>query len=110
MEQLEREASAAKKKDGDLYQRKNKLIPKFQEMKKTIVKAIHDMKQLHPNIGSIIGDDMGSPFDSPLNAPVLNLSDSENEHSVTDPSSPYDPESVKMFESFRYEIPRNTSY
>jgi len=33
--QLEREASAAKKKDGDLYQRKNKLIPKFQDMKKS---------------------------------------------------------------------------
>jgi len=38
--QLEKEASAAKKKDGDLYQRKNKLIPKFQEMKKIINKAV----------------------------------------------------------------------
>jgi hypothetical protein len=34
--QLERDAAAAKKKDGDLYQRKNKLIPKFQEMKKLV--------------------------------------------------------------------------
>eukprot|EP01114_Cavostelium_apophysatum_P010591 TRINITY_DN244_c0_g1_i1.p1 TRINITY_DN244_c0_g1~~TRINITY_DN244_c0_g1_i1.p1 ORF type:complete len:511 (+),score=74.07 TRINITY_DN244_c0_g1_i1:292-1824(+) len=36
---LEKEASVAKKKDGDLYQRKNKLIPKFQEMKKIINRA-----------------------------------------------------------------------
>jgi hypothetical protein len=40
LSQLEREASAAKKKDGDLYQRKNKLIPKFQEMRKIIFKAV----------------------------------------------------------------------
>lgn len=38
--QLEQEAAAAKKKDGDLYQRKNKLIPKFQEMKKQITMAM----------------------------------------------------------------------
>jgi len=38
--QLERDAAAAKKKDGDLYQRKNKLIPKFQEMKKQAIKAL----------------------------------------------------------------------
>lgn len=38
--QLERDAAVAKKKDGDLYQRKNKLIPKFQEMKKLINKAL----------------------------------------------------------------------
>lgn len=30
----------AKKKDGDLYQRKNKLIPKFQEMKRIATKAL----------------------------------------------------------------------
>jgi len=40
LSQLEKEASAAKKKDGDLYQRKNKLIPKFQEMRKIIFKAV----------------------------------------------------------------------
>jgi len=39
LSQLERDAAAAKKKDGDLYQRKNKLIPKFQEMKKIAVNA-----------------------------------------------------------------------
>lgn len=44
LNQLEREASAAKKKDGDLYQRKNKLIPKFQEMKKTINKAVETLE------------------------------------------------------------------
>lgn len=52
LNQLEKEASAAKKKDGDLYQRKNKLIPKFQEMKKIVNKAvetldIHDQIQSH---------------------------------------------------------------
>lgn len=39
LSQLEKDAAAAKKKDGDLYQRKNKLIPKFQEMKKIAVNA-----------------------------------------------------------------------
>jgi hypothetical protein len=34
--QLESEAAAAKKKDSDLYQRKNKLIPKFHEMRRLI--------------------------------------------------------------------------
>jgi len=44
LEQLEREAAAAKKKDGDLYQRKNKLIPKFQEMKKVIAKGLEELQ------------------------------------------------------------------
>jgi len=44
LEQLEREAAAAKKKDGDLYQRKNKLIPKFQEMKKIITKGLDELQ------------------------------------------------------------------
>jgi hypothetical protein len=39
--QLEREASIAKRRDADLYQRKNKLIPKFQEMKKAVMRAVH---------------------------------------------------------------------
>jgi len=101
LDQLEREASAAKKKDGDLYQRKNKLIPKFQEMKKVILKAIEELKP-----SCTVGDDLVSPFDSPLSAPVLNLSDSESDLSATDasvndPTSPYnDPDSVKMFETY----------
>lgn len=41
---LEKEAGAAKKKDGDLYQRKNKLIPKFQDMKKTITNAAESLQ------------------------------------------------------------------
>jgi len=60
LDQLEKEASAAKKKDGDLYQRKNKLIPKFQEMKKTIVKALDDLT-------------LSGSFTMDFNAPVLNL-------------------------------------
>jgi hypothetical protein len=46
--QLEKDAAAAKKKDGDLYQRKNKLIPKFQEMKKAISKTIDILENRHP--------------------------------------------------------------
>lgn len=42
--QLEKEAANAKKKDGDLYQRKNKLIPKFQEMKRIISKAVESLE------------------------------------------------------------------
>jgi hypothetical protein len=44
LNQLEREAAAAKKKDGDLYQRKNKLIPKFQEMNKLISRVIEEIQ------------------------------------------------------------------
>jgi len=64
--QLEREAAAAKKKDGDLYQRKNKLIPKFQEMKKVITKTLEDLqpKDLHDELFQT----------NVLVAPVLNLS------------------------------------
>jgi hypothetical protein len=64
--QLEREAAAAKKKDGDLYQRKNKLIPKFQEMKKVNARAVEELRpkdlpeELFPS--------------NVLVAPVLNLS------------------------------------
>jgi len=41
--QLEKEAATAKKKDGDLYQRKNKLIPKFQEMKRIMAKTVETL-------------------------------------------------------------------
>jgi len=43
LSQLEKDAAAAKKKDGDLYQRKNKLIPKFQEMKKLVSRALETL-------------------------------------------------------------------
>jgi len=46
LSQLEKEAAAAKKKDGDLYQRKNKLIPKFHEMKKTAIRAVEELSRL----------------------------------------------------------------
>jgi hypothetical protein len=65
--QLEREASAAKKKDGDLYQRKNKLIPKFQEMKKVIGRGVDEIQR------AISGDLVSFP-NLDLTAPVLNLS------------------------------------
>lgn len=46
LNQLEKEAANAKKKDGDLYQRKNKLIPKFQEMKNLSNKAVEAIENL----------------------------------------------------------------
>jgi hypothetical protein len=49
--QLEKEAASAKKKDGDLYQRKNKLIPKFQEMKNLSNKAVEAIENVSPSNG-----------------------------------------------------------
>jgi hypothetical protein len=49
VKQLEEEALAAKKKDSDLYQRKNKLIPKFQEMKRITSAAVEKMGHLVQN-------------------------------------------------------------
>jgi len=48
LSQLEKEAAAAKKKDGDLFQRKNKLIPKFLEMKKLASKTIEELSARFP--------------------------------------------------------------
>jgi len=72
--QLERDAAAAKKKDGDLYQRKNKLIPKFQEMRKLITRAV---EELRPK--GLIDHITFSP--SELNAPMLNLSSDDDDFS-----------------------------
>lgn len=46
LDQLEHEAAVAKKKDGDLYQRKNKLIPKFQEMRRTITATVDRLQTI----------------------------------------------------------------
>jgi hypothetical protein len=71
--QLERDAAAAKKKDGDLFQRKNKLIPKFQEMKKLLSKGLEEQHSLHEVI----------IFSShELNAPVLNLSNDDDDDNI----------------------------
>jgi len=67
LDQLEREANAAKKKDGDLYQRKNKLIPKFQEMKKIIAKGLEELQFTEVEALS-----------SELNTPVLKLTHNAN--------------------------------
>lgn len=94
LDQLEREAAAAKKKDGDLYQRKNKLIPKFQEMKKLTLKAMEDL-----HIAPIHGDET-SPYGSPITAPVLSLSDEEDSDvQLGGHDSPYsDLDTSKMIE------------
>jgi hypothetical protein len=44
LSKLENDAIKAKKTDADLYQRKNKLIPKFQEMKMIITQQISKLK------------------------------------------------------------------
>jgi len=61
--QLEEEAAAAKKKDGDLFQRKNKLIPKFAEMKKMMTKAVAVIRE---SIDA--DDDRVLPLQSPSRA------------------------------------------
>jgi hypothetical protein len=93
--QLEKEAAAAKKKDGDLYQRKNKLIPKFQEMKKLLhsaIESLHLQHQLHPQSSSSEGvvspcnsKEDSSEFSSDIDSdrhyvisPVLSLSEEES--------------------------------
>lgn len=43
---LETEAAQAKKERHDLYQRKNKLIPKFQNMKETLQKYLNDAQTM----------------------------------------------------------------
>lgn len=57
--QLERDAAAAKKKDGDLYQRKNKLIPKFQEMKKLIIRALEALESYrHKDFNDVLPSEL----------------------------------------------------
>lgn len=43
LQQLEQEATHAKKTDADLYQRKNKLIPKFTEMRMMLIKRAAEL-------------------------------------------------------------------
>jgi hypothetical protein len=47
LHQLEQEASQAKKADADLYQRKNKLIPKFTEMKVMLLRRVAELGGSH---------------------------------------------------------------
>jgi len=44
LNKLESEAIKAKKTNADLYQRKNKLLPKFQDMKNTILQQVSKLK------------------------------------------------------------------
>jgi hypothetical protein len=61
LSQLERDAAAAKKKDGDLYQRKNKLIPKFQEMKKLVSRAMESLEAFrHKDLQEVLPNQMPS--------------------------------------------------
>jgi len=79
LHQLEREAAAAKKKDGDLYQRKNKLIPKFQEMKKLAVRAIEALQS-----SNLTGDPpVAMPVPAFLASPPLPSSSSSYNTSVS---------------------------
>jgi len=65
--QLEKDAAAAKKKGGDLYQRKNKLIPKFQEMKKLVSRALETLEALRQkDLPEVLSTEL-----SQLTAPIL---------------------------------------
>jgi len=44
LQQLEAEALAAKRTDPDLFQRKHKLIPKFMDMKKLLIKRFEEFE------------------------------------------------------------------
>jgi len=82
--QLEKDAAAAKKKDGDLYQRKNKLIPKFQEMKKSIAKALETLEgPRSKDTVDVVSSTHSEGFH--LSTPLLELSD-EDVDSFTDVS------------------------
>lgn len=63
LRQLEMEAAAAKKKDGDLYQRKNKLIPKFQSMKNQAAKCVE-------TLGGCVSPSISMPRASPPSTPT----------------------------------------
>jgi hypothetical protein len=65
LSQLEKDAAAAKKKDGDLYQRKNKLIPKFQEMKKLVVRALESFDSRHKDLPEMLPSEL-SQITSPI--------------------------------------------
>jgi hypothetical protein len=65
LSQLEKDAAAAKKKDGDLYQRKNKLIPKFQEMKKLVVRALESLDSRQKDLPEILPSEL-SQITSPV--------------------------------------------
>lgn len=71
LSQLEIDAATAKKQDGDLYQRKNKLIPKFQEMKKIAARVVEFMEaQRQKDLSQILCSDFHDP-DTALGEPVF---------------------------------------
>jgi len=92
LNQLEKDAAAAKKKDGDLYQRKNKLIPKFQEMKKQILQAVESIDSRRRGFeGSLPGElaHLSSPIGlDGLSSHIVDVfSSSEDEDILSSPPS-----------------------
>lgn len=92
LNQLEKDAAAAKKKDGDLYQRKNKLIPKFQEMKKQISAAVDTLESRGKNFGGSLPGELAH-ISSPigidgLSAHIVDVfTSSEDEDILSSPAS-----------------------
>eukprot|EP01118_Nematostelium_gracile_P015433 TRINITY_DN618_c0_g1_i1.p1 TRINITY_DN618_c0_g1~~TRINITY_DN618_c0_g1_i1.p1 ORF type:complete len:466 (+),score=103.77 TRINITY_DN618_c0_g1_i1:228-1625(+) len=94
LNQLEKDAAAAKKKDGDLYQRKNKLIPKFQEMKKLISSAVETLESSGKSFGGSLPGELAN-VSSPVDACIDGLSgdivdvftSSEDEDILSSPAS-----------------------
>jgi len=116
--QLEKEAATAKKKDGDLYQRKNKLIPKFQEMKRIMAKTVealegpgsldspslstsHGHKESQETGILMVSSSSGSESDasSPLNGFHNEESESEHTHTgwfLNDPNQDLSPKMLEL--------------
>jgi len=91
--QLEKEAATAKKKDGDLYQRKNKLIPKFQEMKRSVEHASHQANNTSHNLGSsssthsLHQEDSSSPIQTPAGSRATSPVNPDDASESTDAAS-----------------------
>jgi len=95
---LEEEAALAKKQDADLYQRKNKLIPKFQVMKSMLVQRIGELER--NGYGKFLKTIEGECTEiqhlviPPLEMPEVNFSPgtpTSSSSSISSPSSPETP-------------------
>eukprot|EP01117_Protostelium_nocturnum_P018412 TRINITY_DN769_c0_g1_i1.p1 TRINITY_DN769_c0_g1~~TRINITY_DN769_c0_g1_i1.p1 ORF type:complete len:327 (+),score=140.26 TRINITY_DN769_c0_g1_i1:556-1536(+) len=65
--ELVRETANAKRKDADLFQRKNKLLPKFQEMKRMANQTVETLSMIQSREQEIISRSTpNTPQDSPI--------------------------------------------
>lgn len=97
--QLEHEAAVAKKTDADLYQRKNKLIPKFQEMKKIVLRFLQDIgdSELYEQL-------LNGEFESHHESELDELVDPDQEL-LSDETCPSDQSSTPLHSSTEIQNP-----